>query len=192
MERRRSRTTLLAFRLVPNFAVYSKTMIIKVRAAINKEFRRLTRLAVAVIALLLIVQTVGSYLLYSRLWQHSFLEWYRELFPATLLLLIVGVIALYATYTSRVRLLRSSNLAIASELHMLQTTIERFEALQMMASTLSATLSFEQVIDQAVDVCGLALEDLDVTRDSLIGTVFLFDGQQLVPLQPPVDDGIRH
>ena len=158
-------------------------MITKVKMAINKEYRRLSRLALASILLLLFLQIGGSYFLYVTLWQHTLIDWVREVFIATVVLLIVGVAALYSLYASRIRLFRETDSAIADELFVMRATIERFEALQMMASTLSATLSFEQVVEQAVHVCGLALEDLGVPRQSLIGAVFLFDGNNLVPLQ---------
>ena len=165
-------------------------MIAKVRTAINNEYRRLSRLALVGILLLLLLQIVGSYLLYVLLWQHTLIDWIREVFIATVFLLIVGAAALYSLYASRIRLIQKANSAIADELFVMQSTIERFEALQVMASTLSATLSFERVVDQAVNVCGLALEDLGVARQSLIGAVFLFNGDNLVPLQiTPVDQG---
>ena len=131
-------------------------MITKVKMAINKEYRRLSRLALASILLLLFLQIGGSYFLYVTLWQHTLIDWVREVFIATVVLLIVGVAALYSLYASRIRLFRETDSAIADELFVMRATIERFEALQMMASTLSATLSFEQVVEQAVHVCGLA------------------------------------
>lgn len=158
-------------------------MIVRVRIAINKEFRRLNRLTLVSILLLLLLQIVGSYYMSVWLWQHTFIEWIREAFIATVILLLVGAIALYSLYTARIRLQRETNSAIVEELHTKQAALERFEALQSMASTLSATLSFEAVVDQAVRVCGLALEDMGVTRQSLVGVMFLFDGDNLMPLQ---------
>lgn len=158
-------------------------MIVRVRVAINREFRRLSRLTLISILLLLLLQIAGSYYLSVSLWQHTFFEWIREAFIATVILLLVGAIALYSLYTARIRLLRESNSAIVDELYAKQAAIEKFEALQSMASTLSATLSFEAVVEQAVQVCGLVLEDLGLSGQSLVGVVFLFDGENLVPLQ---------
>lgn len=158
-------------------------MIVRVRIAINKEFRRLSRLALAGILLLLILQVAGSYFLYVTLWQISFFDWIRGVFIVTIFVLSVGAVALYVLYNSRIRLQSQVNSVIRDEFYIMQTAIERHEALQVMASTLSATLSFERVVEQAVEVCGLALEDLDVAPQSLIGVVFLFDGNNLVPLQ---------
>ena len=51
-----------------------------------------------------------------------------------------------------------------------------------MASTLRASLSFERVVEQALDVCSLALEDMGVPQEALVGAIFLYEGQDLVPL----------
>jgi signal transduction histidine kinase len=163
-------------------------MIRKVQAAINMEFSKLGRLAMFILLVLLVGQVIGSYLLFVKLWGHSTTFWVREVFLATILILIIGAIALYLLYRTRTRLLSRVNYIINDEIYELQATIERYEALQVMASTLSATLSFERVVEQAVQVCSLALEDLDVSRQSLLGVVFLFDGFDLVPLQITNED----
>ena len=158
-------------------------MIAKVRNAINSEFRRLSRQTLTVIVLLIFLQIAGSYFLFVGRWNHTFVYWIREVFIATIFLLLVAAVALYALYNLRIRLLDQGNRVIADEMYGLQTALERYEALQVMAATLSATLSFERVVEQAIHVCGLALEDLNVPTQSLIGAVFLFDGNDLIPLQ---------
>jgi signal transduction histidine kinase len=163
-------------------------MIRKVQAAINKEFSKLSRLTLFILVVLLVAQVIGSYLLFVSLWGHSTTFWIREVFLATILILLIGAIALYLLYRTRTRLLSQVNFIINDEIYEFQAAIERYEALQVMASTLSATLSFERVVEQAVQVCSLALEDLDVPPQSLLGVVFLFDGFHLVPLQISRED----
>jgi signal transduction histidine kinase len=163
-------------------------MIRKVRAAIDYEFSKLSRLTLAILLTLLVTQIVGSYLLFVRLWGHSLAFWIREVFLATILVLIIGAVALFLLYRVRARLLSQVSTIINDEIYVLQAAIERYEALQVMASTLSATLSFEKVVEQAIQVCSLALEDLDIPQQSLNGAVFLFDGNNLLPLQISEDD----
>lgn len=163
-------------------------MFHKVQAAINKEFSQLSRLTLIILGVLLVTQVIGSYFLFVRLWGHSPEFWVREVFLATILILFLGAVALYLLYRARTRLLNQVNTIINDEIYVLQAAIDRYEALQTMASTLSATLSFERVVEQAVQVCSLALEDLDVPQQSLIGAVFLFDGNNLVPLKIAEED----
>jgi signal transduction histidine kinase len=163
-------------------------MIRKVRAAIDNEFSKLSRLTLAILLTLLVTQIVGSYLLFVWFWGHSPAFWIREVFLATMLVLIIGAGALFLLYRVRARLLNQVDTIINDEIYILQAAIERYEALQVMASTLSATLSFEKVVEHAIQVCSLALEDLNIPQQSLSGAVFLFDGNKLLPLQINEDD----
>jgi signal transduction histidine kinase len=157
-------------------------MIKRVRNIINREFSRLNRLAFGFLIFLLIVQVILSFVLLTQAWSHTAIEWLGEILIASMVLLAVGAFALFALYRTRVRLLRDTSQTIGSELHALQAANDRARSLQAMASTLRATLSFEQVVEQALDVCSLALEDMGVPRESLVGAVFLYDGTELLPL----------
>ncbi|MFN2118674.1 MAG: histidine kinase [Candidatus Promineifilaceae bacterium] len=158
-------------------------MIRLVRATIDEEFSKLSRLTLAILILILVIQVIGSYILFTLLWGYPPVIWIQVVFVATILILSVGTVALYLLYRTRKRLLNQVNTIINDEIYVLQAAIERYEALQVMASTLSATLSFERVVEQAIQVCSLALEDLDIPHQSLKGVVFLFDGNNLIPLQ---------
>ncbi|MFN2135427.1 MAG: GAF domain-containing sensor histidine kinase [Candidatus Promineifilaceae bacterium] len=163
-------------------------MIEKVRAVINRLFRQLSRRSIGLIVLLSVLQLAVSFVLYVGYWGDSYYAWYREALVATFFLLAAGVLFLYGLYRARIELLHGVGSAMSAELYVLQSALNRYEALQIMASTLSATLSFELVIDEALDVCRLALADLGLRSDALVGAVFLFDGQDLVPLQPLLTD----
>jgi len=158
-------------------------MIARVRIIIAREFRRLNRLILGGILLLLLLHIAGTYILQVWLENNSLLAWLRNIFIPTVLLLLGGAYVLYLLYRSRMKLQDELDHSVSDEMYGVQATLERYEALQEMAATLSATLSFERVIDQTVSVCALALEDLNVPRNSLIGGVFLFDGENLVPMK---------
>lgn len=153
-----------------------------VAGLISRAFQRLNHLTLGAILLLLGLQTVGSFLLYTLWWGHEPMAWLREVFISTTVLLAVGAFALFALQRTRRELTQSVSLNMVRVLRDLEATNSRAASLQAMASTLSATLSFERVVEQALGVCSLALEDMGVERDSLVGAVFLFDGQALVPL----------
>ena len=157
-------------------------MIKRVRNIIDREFARLNRVAFGFLIFLLVVQTAASLIIYTQFWSRTASEWLREILIATMVLLAVGAFALFALYRTRVRLLRDISQTMGRELHTLRAENDRARSLQTMASTLRATLSFERVVEQALDVCSLALEDMGVPRESLVGAVFLYDGTKLVPL----------
>lgn len=71
---------------------------------------------------------------------------------------------------------------VEDEVRDLQAASDRGRALQAMASTLRATLSFERVVEAAMDVCGLALEESGISSRSLIGVVYLYDQAVLRPV----------
>ncbi|MCA9927557.1 MAG: GAF domain-containing protein, partial [Anaerolineales bacterium] len=68
---------------------------------------------------------------------------------------------------------------VDTEVHQLRAANHRAKSLQSMASTLRATLSFERVVEEALNVCSLGIEEMGVPAHSLVGAVFLFDGNTL-------------
>ena len=78
-------------------------------------------------------------------------QWLPELVLAVLFSLLIGAIALSAIGRARRTLARDAGQAVAQELRALRSANNRAQSLQRMASTLSATLSFERVGGQALD-----------------------------------------
>lgn len=109
-------------------------------------------------------------------------EWLPELLLAAIVTLLLGAIALYGVGQERVAVLQGVNEAVEQELRELKAANDRAESLQRMASTLSATLSFERVVEQSLDVCSLALEEMGIPRSSLVGAVFLYEEGMLRPI----------
>lgn len=108
--------------------------------------------------------------------------WLPELALAVLFTLLLGAIALYGLGRARVALQTGVGQAAAQELRELRLANDRAQSLQRMASTLSATLSFERVVEQSLDVCSLALDEMGIPRASLVGAVFLYDNGLLRPI----------
>ena len=72
--------------------------------------------------------------------------------------------------------------SIRDEMRQLRVANNRAKALQEMASTLRATLSFEPVVESALDVCSLALEETGIPNRALVGAVYLYENDELVPV----------
>jgi signal transduction histidine kinase len=108
--------------------------------------------------------------------------WLPELVLTILFTLLMGTIALMAANQARINVQRDVSLAMGQELREYQSANNRAKALQRMASTLSATLSFERVVEQSLDVSSLALEEMGIPRESLVGAVFLYEEGVLRPI----------
>ncbi|MBP6015634.1 MAG: GAF domain-containing sensor histidine kinase [Candidatus Promineofilum sp.] len=121
-------------------------------------------------------------LLFAVLGAQEAAERLAELVLAVLFTLLLGAVALYAMGQVRMSMVRDASLAVDQELRELKSANDRAQSLQRMASTLSATLSFERVVEQSLDVCSLALEEMGIPRDSLVGAVFLYEEGFLRPI----------
>jgi signal transduction histidine kinase len=149
---------------------------------VNQRFKRLNRLVVGLIIALLFLQTLAFVLLYSISSQRATLNWLSGLLIATVIMLALCILAIYYLNQARAALNLELTQAISKELQPLRIANDRARSLQTMASTLSATLSFERVVEQSLDVCSLALEEMGIPRASLVGAVFLYEEGMLRPL----------
>lgn len=153
-----------------------------IKSIIQARFARAGRTIGISTAILVGLQVALFLLLIVLSDRQSIGEWFTELVLAVLFTLLLGAIALYAVSRARSDVSRDVNLAVGQELRELQSANDRAQSLQRMASTLSATLSFERVVEQSLDVCSLALEEMGIPRESLVGAVFLYDEGLLRPI----------
>lgn len=98
----------------------------------------------------------------------------------TLLLVAVASFALIDKYSKRIP--GMANAMFNRELVQLRAANQRAQSLRAMASKMRATLSFEVVVEEALDVCSLALEEMGIPKKSLVGAVFLYKGLHLYPV----------
>jgi signal transduction histidine kinase len=106
--------------------------------------------------------------------------WILSLVITFIFLLMFGIGTVLFAGRIRNRTVRRAKVALNEEWHDLRTASNRAKSLQQMASTMSATLSFERVMEVALDVSSLALEEMGVPPDSLVGTVFLYEGDNML------------
>jgi signal transduction histidine kinase len=149
---------------------------------VDQRFKRLNRLMVGLIIMLLLLQAVAFALLYTITSEQVTPNWLSGLLIATVIMLALCILALYYLNQARGALNVELTQVIGKELHSLRAANDRARSLQTMASTLSATLSFERVVEQSLDVCSLALEEMGIPRESLVGAVFLYEEGMLRPL----------
>lgn len=151
-------------------------------AALDRLFKRLNRQTMVALVVLLLVEVVVMAAVYVLSGDHVVTQWLPELVLSALFVLLLGAIVLYFLDRGRAVAQQEMNQVVGQELQVLRSAEDRARALQAMASTLSATLSFERVVEQALDVCSLTLEEMGIPRDSLVGAVFLYEDEALKPI----------
>lgn len=153
-----------------------------ISAAVKKEFRRLNWIALFAFTVFLGLLVAVFYFVMVTWLDNSTDDWLLALGIASAVFLVMAivVISLIAGFGSRTR--KAVHRIYQEELRQLRASSNRAQSLREMASVLRATLSFERVVEEALNVCSLALEEMGIPRKALAGAVFLFSGQQLVPV----------
>lgn len=150
-------------------------------ALIKKEVRRFKwQLGILVAILLLVV--VGSVAFFSVSATTDVQAWLIATAILGTALFVLSVLSVFMADRFGSRLSKRAKGLMKDELGELRAANHRAQALQAMASTLRATLSFERVVEAALDVCGLALEEEGIATRSLVGAVYLYKDDVLQPV----------
>lgn len=153
-----------------------------VNEVIDTRLSRVGRLIGISLIILTTLQVAVFLLLFGLAGAQAAGAWLPELILSVLFTLLLGALVLYAWGQARIGVQRDVSRLVGQELRELHAAGDRAQSLQRMASTLSATLSFERVVEQSLDVCSLALEEMGVPRESLVGAVFLYEQGMLRPI----------
>ena len=151
-------------------------------AKIKKEFQRLNGFLIAFFLLIIIIMLAAFFAFYTLFLDGALADWLPGMVIASLSLLLALLVVYYMVdrYTERVQI--ATTQMVDTELHHLRAANNRAKSLQSMASVMRATLSFERVVEEALDVCSLAIEEMGIPRQSLVGAVFLFNGEDMIPV----------
>ncbi|MCP4425471.1 MAG: GAF domain-containing sensor histidine kinase [Chloroflexi bacterium] len=151
-----------------------------IASIIKKEFQKLNWFAIGLFFGALLIQVAIFTLAIGSLAPDN--KYGIELGIASVILVIVAIVTfiLINNYSGRIRQLTQRFLG--KELRHLHAANNQAKSLRAMASKMTATLSFEIVVEEALDVCSLALEEMGILRQSLVGAVFLFKGHKLFPV----------
>ncbi|MCA9918267.1 MAG: GAF domain-containing protein, partial [Anaerolineales bacterium] len=151
-------------------------------AKIKKEFQRLNWVMIAIFLLLIVLMVTTFFVVYSVVFASPLLDWLPALAIAVISMFLTGIFAYAIIDRSSDRIQETTSQMVEAELHQLRAANNRAKSLQSMASVMRATLSFERVVEEALDVCSLAIEEMGIPRQSLVGAVFLFNGEDLIPV----------
>ncbi|MCP4357190.1 MAG: GAF domain-containing sensor histidine kinase [Chloroflexi bacterium] len=165
----------------------------KIAAIIKKEFKRLNLLLLVIMGVSVLLLAAIYVLAYVVVLQAEVIDWLPGLVIVALLVIITDII-IYAVVDSRGKQTEKAvSSSLESNLRQLRSAYSRAKSLQSMASVMRATLSFERVVEEALNVSTLSIEEMGVPRHSLVGAVFLYHGRDLVPVAtrrfPNLDEG---
>jgi signal transduction histidine kinase len=149
---------------------------------IKKEFRRLQWLSFSILAFAFLVLVAAFYLVIGVLLGNPLANWLMGLVITSILFLIVTVVIFAFMGQSGERIEAVVNKTVLTETHDMEAANKRLKSLQELASIMRATLSFERVVEEALNVCNQALIDTGTPREALVSTVFLFAGDTLRPV----------
>ncbi len=148
-------------------------------AVVKRPFSRMRRYILILFALLLITQ-IGVYFgLINFIWGEPYNQWLPELLIG-ISVLIAGTVLSILIINSQERKVRSlTGRAIQLETEKLQLSYSHFKLLQSIAATASKTLSVERVIQTALDIFTLTLNDLGIKDQDQVAAAYLYDGAEL-------------
>jgi signal transduction histidine kinase len=156
-------------------------MVDKLSKRVRGAFLRFYLLLFVLLLFLIVVMVVAVYTLTLTTGQ-NLRAWLPTILVASLLStsLVMLVVLIAGNLSARVG--EAAREVMEEEYKHLQASDSRARSLQSMASTLRATLSFERVVEAALDVCSEVMQELGVPARAVAGAVFLYDHQQLVPV----------
>ncbi|MFO7678929.1 MAG: GAF domain-containing sensor histidine kinase [Chloroflexota bacterium] len=155
----------------------------KITEILNQQFKRLQWLIFAILAAGLLVLSGILYLTNNVLLVIPLSNWLPS-FVVTLLLFLAITAVVYTVIGSvKEQLDAQVNQSVSEETLELQATNERLKSIQELAATMRATLSFDRVVEQALNVCNQSVIDSGIPRQELVSTVFLYRAGGLYPME---------
>lgn len=147
---------------------------------LKKEFRRLNGFTLGLFIVAFLIQAALIILIIGQTQLGA--GYLMPLLIASATLLLVAVTAHSLISNAGKRVPQIADELFDEELGQLRADNHRSQSLRAMASKMRATLSFEVVVEEALDVCSLALEEAGIPKNSLAGAVFLYKGSNLYPV----------
>lgn len=146
--------------------------------AIRKEVTKLSSIVVVVLFVFLVLMFAAFYFFLGS----DTSTWLRQGVIAGGVFLL-GILVVYVVVDRMGTGLINNTLGdLIREANELRAANKRAQSLQSMASVMRGTLSFERVVEEALNACAVSVEESGVPDSSLVGAVFLYDRGALVPV----------
>ena len=154
----------------------------KIVQALQSEASKLNTRLIIVAFVGFVVLGLGFFFVVGSVLGQTVNQWLPGFGVAALVLLGVTGIFLSSISSYKSRTIQMTARMFDREMSDLRAVGERAEALKSMASVMRATLSFERVVEEALDACHSTLVENDITSNDLAGAVLLFRGSYLYPV----------
>jgi signal transduction histidine kinase len=154
----------------------------KASFTLRRQFGRLRLFLVGLFVILVLIQGAIFIGIMDVTWGEPYDKWLPELAIASGALLVGLILSIIYVSILEIRTRKHMSEAIGREMRQWRVAKSHVNILQEMASTLSSSYSVRKVMAITLDVCCLALAEMDVTKSSLSGAVFLYEGDELVPV----------
>lgn len=157
-------------------------MVKKIREKVTEQFQRLNLITIGIIVALVFAQILLFFLVFNVITTPEDNTWIPAIIIASVFLISSAIVVFYFNdqFSSRISQLLIKD--FEKEIATLRASNNRARSLQAMASVMRATLSFERVMEEALNVCAVSIEEMGVPASSLVGAVFLFDNETLKPV----------
>lgn len=147
---------------------------------VKRPFGQMRRNILILFGILIVVQIAIFYLLIGVVWGERYDQWLWELLIATLVLITGAALVVVIINAQRQKVQALVGRAIEVETNKLKLSYNHFKSLQVIAATAANTLSVERVLEAALDVICLTLNDLGIADDDLGAAAYLFDQEELI------------
>lgn len=149
------------------------------KAVVKRPFSRMRR-NILILFVLLIIAQLGVYIgLINFVWGETYDQWLPELLIGIGILIAGAVLSILIINSQESKVRSLAGRAIQLETEKLQLSYSHFELLQSIAATASKTLSVERVIQTALDIFTLTLNDLGIKDQDQVVAAYLYDGTEL-------------
>ncbi len=149
-------------------------------AVVKRPFSQLRWNILILFAFLMIVQSAIFIGIIFYVWGETYDQWLPELLIGIGVLFLGAVASVLIINFQEKKGRKLINRAIQIETEKLQLSYSHFELLQSLAATASKTLSVERVIQTALDIFALTLNDLGIKDEDQVVAAYMYDGAELV------------
>ncbi len=147
---------------------------------VKKQFRFLN--VIVFLLFVLALGAVGAYFYYVK--GEPMNAWLVDAAVVGGTLFLFGLVVLITVGLRGSHAQKLVSQAAEQEMGELRAGTRRAESLQQMASTMRSTLSFERVVEVALDACTVVMDEFNVPARAMVGAVFTYEGggRRLTPV----------
>ncbi|MEM9774161.1 MAG: GAF domain-containing sensor histidine kinase [Chloroflexota bacterium] len=157
----------------------SKNKIQFIRQAIKQQFRGLIWVYILLALVVIAISIVFGIFLEGAELTYIPTEWPSLVWFAMAFLLLLTLIFLIVLRSRSDTMRFAIEKAAGKELRALRSSYKKSQALQEMAYRLRATLNLDEVLESALNVSTLGLQDAGVPEKNIVAGIMLYDGDDL-------------